>query len=157
MTHLSKVVPWRPKDLQAIHDNFDLLDVGGNKELSYEEFLYFFASLRKLLPERHFKKFVEETVEQFDLQARVCMGGPEGGMGRRGGEGRRRAGTCDGAGQLCGRAVLPILGVQTHRIRSSMRQPLAGAHAHPLHPSPVPLPACLPCCCCRCPHRRTAW
>ncbi|KAG2453490.1 hypothetical protein HYH02_001711 [Chlamydomonas schloesseri] len=67
VTHLSKVVPWRPKDLQAIHDNFDLLDVGGNKELSYDEFLYFFASLRKLLPERHFKKFVEETVEQFDL------------------------------------------------------------------------------------------
>ncbi|KXZ52790.1 hypothetical protein GPECTOR_8g178 [Gonium pectorale] len=68
LTHLSKVVPWRPKDLQALHDNFDLLDVGGNKELSYEEFLYFFKSLRTLLPEKRFQKFVEVIIDQFDLQ-----------------------------------------------------------------------------------------
>jgi hypothetical protein len=31
LTHLSKVLPWRPRDLQAIQENFDLIDVGGNR------------------------------------------------------------------------------------------------------------------------------
>ncbi len=37
------------------------------QELSYDEFLYFFASLRKLLPERHFRQFVVDSIEQFNL------------------------------------------------------------------------------------------
>ncbi|GAX77236.1 hypothetical protein CEUSTIGMA_g4682.t1 [Chlamydomonas eustigma] len=63
-------VPWRPVDLQAIHDRFTAMDSDGNGELSLNEFIRFWEGLRGAIhSDAVYERLLEDCIADFNISA----------------------------------------------------------------------------------------
>ncbi|GAX85508.1 hypothetical protein CEUSTIGMA_g12924.t1 [Chlamydomonas eustigma] len=64
----STSVPWRPVNLQALHDRFTAMDESGTGTLGMTDFMRFWEGLRAALPsEKVYQRLLEDCVADFNI------------------------------------------------------------------------------------------